>query len=353
MSVEHDNWMRGLGVDIDAIMAAADRTEGVAKGAESAVTAKLQSAQEGAFDALGVSQETRDGIKGAEQAVADFDKGRKKGKADATIGFLNILPPVQAGKAAIRIAESDDPEAEAAKVLQEKSASAAALGEFMDNPIGGAAKMGAGMGTRFAQDTRKAQEEGRLAEHAGELAGHAEFAGELAGITVGVGGLVADGGVVAAEGGVAATDGGAIAGRGGAIVAEDGGGLISPAARSVPEPFNPFGATENPLLSPAARSVPEPFNPFGATENPLLSPAARSVPEPVNPFGPTQNPLLSPAARSVPTPGFGEPIPPTIPDPPTLPGLGDLGPPTIPDPPTLPGLGDLPSLPELPSFGEG
>jgi hypothetical protein len=339
----------------DRVTKGAQALGGMLDDVNAAATNQVQSAQNAVFDALGVSDETRAGIQAMQQAIADFDKGREKGHADATLGFVNILPPVQAVKAAVRIAGADDKQAEAEQILQEKSESAAVIGQFMEDPFGSAAKMGASVGTRFAKDTLKAQEEGRLAEHAGELAGHAQFAGELAGITVGVGSLAGGGAVAAGEGGTIAAEGGSIAAEGGTVVAEEGAAIaaeegaalateegVGLAAEEGAELAVEEGAGSG-LKTPVPKTPPPgpplPLRPTEIPKGPEFAPT-RQPPGPAPDFGPnTPNPFEDPFNPRFPKPPRVppdiEPLQPpdTIPEgePVFEPDIEPLAPDTIPD----------------------
>jgi hypothetical protein len=313
--------------DADKALGAAKKMGAMATDAEAALTQELQSAQNAAFDALGLSSETQDGIRAAEQAAADFETGRRKGNSEAVAGAVNLLPTVQAVRAAKRIAEADDAEAEAEKILLEKSESAAALGEVLSNPVGSGAKLGASTGTRLVDGTRRAQREGRLAEHLGELAGQAQFVGQGVAIGVGVGGLAAggavaaEGGAVAAEGGAVAAEGGAVAAEGGAVAAE-GGAAAGEGALAAAEEGAAAGVEAGGAESAAAGGE------AGAAETGAAPRTLRGLGDP-----PT---VRDPATLR----GLGDP--PTVRDPATLRGLGD--PPTVRDPATLRGLGDPPTV---------
>lgn len=167
--------------------------------AESEVQSTLQSAQDSALEELGVSPETAQKIRAAEQAIADFDRGRKAGRASGSAALIDMLPPVQLAKAAKRISEADDPEAEALKIVEEKRNTLAAIGKFGTDPAGS----GAAIGESLGKSAVKAKQEGRTAEFIGNLVGQ----GDVVAATIAVGGAGAGleaGGAEAAAAGVEA-----------------------------------------------------------------------------------------------------------------------------------------------------
>lgn len=188
--------------------------DGLKQQAEEAARAKLQAVQDAAFDAVGLSPEQAQAIRDGQQAIADFDKGRQQGRVEASQDLLNLLPPYLA----LRVANADDPQAELQKVLAEKQAQSEGIARMADDPLGTAGAMG----TSFARNTLKAQEEGRTAERMGNMAGHAQVIGEVAGAGVGAGGLVQGGAVVGEAGAAVGVEGGAVGAEGGAIGAEGG-----------------------------------------------------------------------------------------------------------------------------------
>lgn len=167
--------------------------------AESEVQSTLQSAQDSVLEELGVSPETAQKIRAAEQAIADFDRGRKAGRASGSVALIEMLPQVQLAKAAKRIAEADDPEAEAQKIAEEKRNTLAAIGKFGTDPAGS----GAAIGESLGKSAVKAKQEGRTAEFIGNLVGQ----GDVVAATIAVGGAGAGleaGGAEAAAAGVEA-----------------------------------------------------------------------------------------------------------------------------------------------------
>jgi hypothetical protein len=215
MADEHDSWVQVLGVSFDKLRQKKQE-------AESSISSSLQSTQDSVLSDLGVSPETAQQIKAAQQGIADFERGRDEGRASGSIGLLSALPPVQLAKAVGRISEADDPEAEAMKIAGEKAETAGAIGKVFTDPDGS----GAEFGKRFGKDANEARKEGRTAEFTGRLVGH----GDVIAATVAAGGGLAGAGegVVAAEEGlVAAGEEGLVSGeRGLATGAEEGAGEL-------------------------------------------------------------------------------------------------------------------------------
>ena len=183
-----DGFGQGLAAQVQA-------AGGLVQSAESAVQSTLQSAQDSVLTGLGVSQDTAQGIKAAEQGIADFDKGRQAGRASGSIGVIESLPPVQLVKAGVRIAEADDAEAEAAKIAEEKANTLATIGKFGTDP----AALGTAIGESLGKGTIQARQEGRTAEFVGNLVGQ----GDVVAATVAAGGAgagVEAGGAEAAAG---------------------------------------------------------------------------------------------------------------------------------------------------------
>jgi hypothetical protein len=187
------------------------------QGAESAVQSSLQSAQDSVFEGLGVAPETAEGIKAAEQAIADFDRGRQAGRASGSAGLIEMLPPVQLAKAGARIAEADDGEAEALKIADEKRATLAAIGKFGIDPAGS----GAAIGENLGKSAVKARQEGRMAEFVGNLVGQ----GDVVAATVAVGGAGAGLEAGGAEGAAAGVEAGGARGLGAGVEAGGARGL--------------------------------------------------------------------------------------------------------------------------------
>ena len=188
---------------------------GLLQGAESSVQASLQSAQDSVFTGLGVAPETAEQIKAAEQAIADFDRGRQAGRASGSAGLIDMLPPVQLAKAGVRIAEADDGEAEALKIADEKRATLAAIGKFGVDPAGS----GAAIGESLGKSAVKARQEGRTAEFLGNLVGQ----GDVIAATVAVGGAGAGLEAGGAEGAAAGVEAG---GARGAVTGVEEGGIV-------------------------------------------------------------------------------------------------------------------------------
>ncbi len=287
--------------------------------AKSGLQTTLQSAQSSLLTDLGASPETVQGIEVAEQAIADFDKGRQAGRAKGSIGLLEMLPPVQLFKAVSRIAAADDGEAEALKIADEKRATLAAIGEFGVDPAGSGAAIGEGLG----KDAVKARQEGRLAEFAGNLAGQ----GDVIAATVAVGGAGAG---LEAGGARGVAAGAESAGARGVAAGAESAGARGAAAGAESAGARGAAAAE----SGAARTLRGLGDPPTFREPPTL----RGLGDP-----PT---VRDPATLR----GLGDP--PTVRDPATLRGLGE--PPTVRDPATLRGVGE-PVRPIEPGdpFGEG
>ena len=256
----------------------------------SEIQSSLQSAQDSVLTELGASPETVQGIKAAEQAIADFDRGRQAGRAKGSAGLIDMLPPVQLFKAGTRIAEADDAEAEVLKIAEEKAATLAAIGKLGVDPAGS----GAEIGEKFGKDAVKARQEGRLAEFAGNLVGQ----GDVIAATVAVGGAGAGLEAGGARGVAAGVEAGGA--RGVAAGVEAGGveaGAVPRTLRGLGEP------------PPTLRGLGEPIPP---TE-PGLPPTERGIPptlrSPVDPLGEP----ISPLAESVPGSQVGKPVPAEIP----------------------------------------
>src|SRR3954469_14504574 len=170
MGDDHDGWMQFFGVDVNKFAEAKKQVDATLAKKEKELQSSLQSAQDSGLAALGVSPETAQKIKEAQQAGADFEKGREKGRAEGSMGLINALPPVQLAKAVNRIANAKDKEAEAIQIAREKAATVGAVGKAIIDPVGTGEKMG----KQAKEDILKAKKEGHLAESAGNVAGHAD-----------------------------------------------------------------------------------------------------------------------------------------------------------------------------------
>ena len=350
MGDKHDSWLEGLGVQFDQVLQQK-------KEAEASIAASLQSTQDSALSAAGVSPETAAQIKAAQQGIADFEKGREEGRASGSIGLLSVLPPVQLAKAAKRIANAEDPEAEAEKIAGEKADTVVGIGKAFTDPVG----TGSGIGERLGKDAVAARKQGKTAEFAGRLSGHADVIAATVAAGGGLAGL-GEGGVVAGESGLAAAaEEGAIAGERGlvgaaeegavaserglagaaeeGVAASEGGGAevvdsgFTPPPKTPPpaKPFE-FRPTEIPKgpgfqptqqpPGPAPDFLPDQPNPFEDPFNPRFprpprvpkfepgfeapdAPAPDTIPESKPP---AFDPEISPGAESVPAPGVSEPI---------------------------------------------
>ncbi len=339
MKAEQDNWLSALGVTFDqALQKKSD--------AEASLTGSLQSAQDSALSAAGVSPETAQQIKATEQAIADFEKGREKGRASGSIGLLNILPPVQLVKAGLRIADADDKEAEALKIAGEKADTLAGIGKLATDPIGS----GSAIGERLGKDAVQARKEGRVAEFTGNLAGHADVIAATVAVGGG-GGALAEGGVVAAEGGVVAAEGGVIAaGEGGVVAAGEGGVVAAGEGGAVAAgEGGVVAAGEGGAVAAGEGGGGVVLRTAEGADGVASTARAPAIGEPVPstqlpPDGVPPTPRspesfggdpISPAAESVPGSQVGKPVP--VEGPPT-----QLPPPEEPIPPTLPSA-ELPS----------
>ena len=372
MGDEHDSWLEGLGVQFDKL-------QQEKKDAEASISSSLQATQDSALSAAGVSRETAQQIKAAEQGIADFEKGRDEGRASGSIGLINALPPVQLAKAASRISDADDPEAEAQKIAGEKADTLTGIGQAFTDPQG----TGTALGESLGKDAVAARKQGKTAEFAGRLAGHGDViaatvavgggiagAGEGGAVAVGEGGAVAVGesGAVASEGGIiAAGEGGAAAGEGGLAAAGEEGvaasesgaveladsGLTGPPKTPPPAKPFPLRPTEFPKgpgfqptqqpPGPAPDFLPDQPNPFEDPFNPRVPRAPRlpnfepgfEAPEAPPPDTipesrpPAFDPEISPSADSVPPPNAGSPNPGISPSAESVraPGVGEPIPP--------------------------
>ena len=119
MADGHDGWMQFFGLDMNKLAAAKQQVDSSLAQKEQQLQASLQSAQDRGLSALGVSPETAQQIREAQQGIADFDKGREKGRAEGSAALVKALPPFQLADAAGRIASADDKEEEALKIAGE------------------------------------------------------------------------------------------------------------------------------------------------------------------------------------------------------------------------------------------
>jgi hypothetical protein len=338
MGSEQDDWLGGLGVNINEVLQ-------IKTDFESSVQAELQSMQNSAFEAAGISPETAQLIRDGEQAIADFDRGRQQGRAEGSMALVNMLPPVQFVKAAARIATAEDAEAEALKIAEEKANTAANIGRIVTDPVG----FGSDLGTKLGNEAVAARREGRSAEFVGKIVGH----GDVIAATVAAGGGLAGAGegaalvageeaaaLAASEEAAALAAGEEAAASGEAALAGEEGVTIVPRTPPPPRPL-PLRPTEFP-------KGPE-FNP---TQQP--GPPPDLAPGEVNPF---DNPFIKPTAPRIPRPPrlptFDPDILPDLPPPDTIPEIRVpeiepvLPPDTLPELP-LPDLDPLVEPLELP-----
>ena len=345
MGTEHDSWMKGLGIDIDNLLA---KAKDVGQRADATVTGMVDSAQSQLLSAVGASPETVESFDTLKKGLSDFQEGRAQGAAEGVGDLVNMIAPVQFGKAALRLAEADDKGAEAQKIANEKLTTMKGIAGFVLDP-----RSGEKLGQRLGDSVLKARDEGRLANFTGNLIGHGDVIAATVAVTAGAGGvgavaeggaaIVAEGGAaVVAEGGAAviAEGGAAVVAEGGAAVAAEGGaavvaeGGVEAGVAVVGEgglgvAAEEGGATalgESAAEAPsAARPVVEPV-PAGEPA-PISEPFPATEPAPTLRSSPGGDPI-SPAAESVPGSQVGQPPPSNIP--PT-----QLPPPEVPGPPTL------------------
>lgn len=396
MGTEHDLWMKGLGIDLDGLVA---KTREVGKQVDAAVTGTFDSARDSVLSAAGASPETLARVKSLEHNIDDYKKGEDEGVMEGVGDLLNMAAPVQFAKAASRISGAEDKQAEMQKIAAEKMETMKGIAGFVLNPFSGAE-----LGGRVVDGAVKAHDEGHLARWAGNFVGHGEVIAATVAVTAGAGGIagslaVAEGGGVAlAEGGgVALAEGGSVAlAEGGGVALAEGGGValaegaegagtgLARATTAAVEEGSGLVAEEG-AGSAGARSAGSapPVSEFPATEpaptlrsspgGDPISPAAESVPgsqvgqPPPSQIPPTQ--LPEPEVPGPPTLRSAEPVsplaesvrPPEVAESPaTQPGLGEpQAPDPTPNPPTRPGLGDPDTLrnpgvpepfPEAPSF---
>src|SRR5437867_725095 len=95
MADGHDGWMQFFGLDMNKLAAAKQKVDSSLAQKEQELQGSLQSAQDRGLSALGVSPETAQKIKQAEQGIADFEKGRDQGRAEGSAALVKSLPPFQ------------------------------------------------------------------------------------------------------------------------------------------------------------------------------------------------------------------------------------------------------------------
>jgi hypothetical protein len=312
LAEEHDNWLQGLGVDVDKLREAASNIAPV-----------------------GFSNPTI-GDPQQQQAVTDtvveFGKGFVKGVVDTAGGIVNspggqlasgmINPMAAQTQRAVDAAITGDPGklAPAAPAISfdpnDKKAQQQAQAQVQSMGEQGLRLLGISDPIADAQAAATVLVTGDPNE-VGQGAGRTFV---IAGTALAVGGLAGGGAGTAAEAG--ATDAGAAAaGQDGAAA----GAAESPAAQTVRLPQAPPGPISgfDPALDPAALGDDAPFSnpnagPFGS-DGPLSSPFT-----PRAPSAPISAPAPAPPSAPVP-PG------PDLPPPSSLPGLDEpLPPPSLP-----------------------